>query len=151
MKNRHGCPLNAEAAQRAASKIANSKGTALNMNYKYPLSKNLLLDGLIEYVLFKNAYGNLDNETSFLTTNLVLNLYQNWSLIIGRNRKSDEFLKQKNTQTILETSIGYKFSKSSILDGFKILAGHKEEKEDDKINPVRRRTYGVFINYVKNF
>ena len=127
--------------------IRDQTGFAANINYKYRFSEVLAADGLLEYISFNNFGGNVYKDTNFIDANLMLNIYQNWRLIITHARKAEIESYANGTNTIFnEISFGYKFN-----NGLSILLGHRKDIVDNKITAKKNDTVGLVIRYVGAF
>ncbi len=136
----------------AADKIADQKGLSLAMNYQYPFSRLLTLNGLLEYVEMKNVGGNSDVEDKYLNASLVANIYHNWNITGAYGSRANQHYGLNGfDQTMAEISAGYRFDKTVLFDSFLIQAGYRNLRSDYKINVDERNSLGILLRYIKNF
>ncbi len=134
------------------SKTEDTKAYALNMDYQYPLHKNIIAQGFIEYANFNNHEGNIDKDVDFLTTILTFYFFKNYNITIGRYQEEQTQINTNGIDNnVRELSLGYKFSDQSILKGLQIMGGIKREKTDYKTSKVRDNVAGVLVRYIKTF
>ena len=144
--------VNGRQSSVTPAKISDQKAIALNMNYQYPISENILINPIIEYVTMSNVGGNIDHKTNMLTTNIDVFLYKNWNVGISHVIRADLIQAENGLDTsITEFSFGYRFPKSSILSGLQLLAGYKKDIIDNKSNPIKTDSVGAMARYVKDF
>jgi hypothetical protein len=134
------------------AKIANQKGLALNMDYRYPLTSDIVVNPIIEFVNLANVGGNIDRKANILTTAIDAFLYKNWIASLSNIKRSDLIQGANGLDTsTTELSFGYKFDPESLLQGFDIMAGYKRDTLDNKITPIKTDSIGVMVRYIKEF
>lgn len=144
--------VNASATAVEKTKIDNQKGYVLGGNYKYPLSENVLLDGLLEYANIKNLGGNSDVGENYFTANLITHFYQNWSVLLGNSRLRNYNISQIGyRQNLSEISLGYEFNKTSFFDKLTLQVGYKNQRLDYVTSLNVQNVYGILLRYYKNF
>lgn len=143
--NENQSPINKE-------KIEDMEGYALNMNYKYPISQNILGEGFVEYINFNNHDGSSDKDIDYLTTTLSFYFFQKYNISLGRyQERSKEITSNGVNKDIRELNFGYIFDKKSALKGFKIIAGLKIDETDYKTYEVTDNGMGLMAYYKKKF
>ena len=134
------------------AKIADQKAVALNMDYQYPISSNIMLNPVVEYVTIANQAGNIDRKANLLTTNIDVFLYKNWNVGLSHVTRAENIQGGNGLDTsITEFSFGYRFSKDSILSGLQLMAGHKRDLVDNKSDSIKTDSIGGMIRYIKDF
>jgi hypothetical protein len=134
------------------TKIDDQKSFALNINYEYPINKNILIDGFVEYVNINNLGGDIDSQSNFLTTNLTT-YFNNFYLTIA-NAKEQKFKIGTNgvDYNINELSIGYKFDDlRPILKGLSFAIGYNQKLIDYKTNQVKSNAVGMLLKHKLEF
>ncbi len=133
-------------------KIQDEKRYALAMNYQYPLHKNILANGFVEYVNITNRDGDIDKDVDFLTTTLSLQFFKNYSMMLGRYKERTTELATNGVDTdVRELNFGYKFSDDSIFKNLTIMTGITREKIDKKTSKVINEASVTKIGYLITF
>ncbi len=132
--------------------IADQKGFVAGMNYKYPLSKSIGLDSLIEYVSMKNVGGNSNVSDNYFTANIIGRLNKNWNSTLGYSKQSRlQFAQNGYDQDLSEVSFGYEFDKNSFFDSFIVQVGYKNLRTNYKTSFDETNSLGVLARYAKGF
>lgn len=144
--------VNGRATAVDQGKLDDQKGSALGMNYKYPVGENVDLNALIEYVDMKNVGGDSDVGQKYLTANVIGKFYQNWVTTLGyAERRTIEVVNPGLDQNLSEISFGYEFDKNSLFDKLLVQIGYKNERNNHKTSLETNNDYGVLLRYVKKF
>lgn len=139
-------------AQTPQSKIADQKAYVAGMNYIYPISENISLDSLIEYVNIKNFGGNSDATDSYATINTTARFYKNWLLFAGNsNRKLVQIDQNGIDKNLSEISFGYEFGKNDFFDKIVVMAGYKNQRTNNKTSLDTQNAVGALARFYKNF
>lgn len=135
------------------AKINDEKAFVLNMEYEYPINQNFLLDSFVEYTKIDNLGGDIERESQFLTVNFTTRIYKYFSITLARaNEKQIKFGKNGVDKHINEISFGYKFDQlSHILKGLSLEVGYQESEVDDKINPIKDKSFGAVLGHKIEF
>lgn len=134
------------------TKIDDQKGFVANGKYRYPFTKNVTLDGLVEYVDLKNLNGDSDVGDRYVNASLIGEFYHNWNVTLAAtNIKHTVVGENGYDRRFAEISAGYKFDKNSLFDEFLIQAGYKNLNTDYKTSVTNTRSYGVLARYIKIF
>jgi hypothetical protein len=132
----------------AKEKIQNVNSYALNMDYLYPIHKNIAIRGFVEYANASNVSGNIDKDEDFLTTIVDLRLFKNYNILLGSYLQRDQEVGTNGVDRyVRELSLGYKFDKDSTLKNFNIMAGIKREKTDYKTSKNVKNNAGFMLAY----
>jgi hypothetical protein len=143
--------VNQRVSQVPANKVDDQKNFALNLNYQYPLSEKMLLNGFLEYVEVKNLNGNSNIGERYLTANLITK-FDNWSLLLGNSKRQNLQLATNGfDQNLTEISLGYEFTKNSFFDRLTIQAGYKNFRNDQRTSLDSQNSLGFLVRYYKNF
>lgn len=144
--------VNNRASQVSPSKIADQKAWVAGMNYKYPLNKNLLLDGILEYADIKNFNGNSDAKQNYLTGNVIAKIYNNWNITLGYARERQSVIANDGyNKNLTEISAGYTFRNSNFFDKFLFQMGYKNQRDNYKTSIESRNSLGFLVRYQKEF
>lgn len=152
--------LATDTAENSPRLIGDESGWTANMDYKYPVNDNFLINGFIEYAAIKNIYNadNIYKKTDFLTVNLTSYIFNDYYLTLARANRSQNaittnidsyFLDYKN---INEISVGYNVNNNiPALNGLGVALGYKKTETDNNVNPVKNHAVGLMIKYKKEF
>ncbi len=146
----HFSYVNLAVNKRASSlsgKIDNQKGTAVGMNYKYPLNDAVILDAMVEYANIKNLGGNSAVKENYFTGNLITKIFDNWNVTTG-------FARQNNTnfdRNLAEISFGYEFVGNKIFDSLLLQFGYKNQRDNLSSGLEVRNSVGALLRYQKHF
>jgi hypothetical protein len=144
--------VNQRASTVSKTKIADQEGFAAGMNYKYPVTKNFNLDGLLEYVRIKNYNGDSDIGENYLTANIIAKFYQTWNVTLGyAERKNSHIDEAGFNQNLSEISFGYEFKKTTFFDKLLLQIGYKNQRDNYKTSLEKRNVLGAMIRYEKSF
>jgi hypothetical protein len=150
-----------------AEKHKDEKKYSASMKYEYPLSNELSIDALAEFVKEKNIYYSdvMRNDISRafntingfagyknnFTSSVVANIYNNWNITLSYS--DVKYISQSSYNLILsEVSAGYKFKKTKLFDNLSIQAGHKNVRGSFReVNPVVDSAYVAVLRYSKLF
>lgn len=136
----------------AANKSDSQKSFVAGMDYQYPASENVVIDGLIEYAQNTNLGGNSDVSENYFTANLITKFYRNWNILIGNStRRHHEVTQFGFTQNLTEISLGYEFNKTSFFDKLTLQAGYKNQRNNNQTSLDTQNVFGVLLRYYKNF
>ncbi len=144
--------VNERASSVTPTKIDDQKGFSAGMNYQYPINKNLVLDGMLEYAKMKNVNGNSDITDDYFTANIIARFYKNWTMLLGnastRRMQVEQFGYDQN---LSEISFGYEFDKTNFFDKFTLQAGYKNLRTNNKTSLETQNVFGLLVRYYKNF
>ncbi|MFM7621120.1 MAG: hypothetical protein ACKO47_05905 [Alphaproteobacteria bacterium] len=135
------------------SKVADQKGIAYAINYQYPLSQRIILDGLIEYTKINNYLGNSDQLRSYLSSNLLIKIDQSWNLLLGNTRLKDRNYNDLGfNQNFSEISAGYQFKKNNFFDKLTLQIGYRYNRLSFLNQTTETQSsYGLLLRYFKDF
>lgn len=144
--------VNNRASSVAPAKIADQKSWVAGMNYKYPLSEDFSLNGLLEYAEVKNFGGSSDAKEDYLTGNVITRFYQNWNVTVGYAKQHHAILETSSyDKNLTEISFGYEFEKNSFFDKLLFQVGYKNQRYDYKNSLESRNVLGGLVRYQKGF
>ncbi|NBV06009.1 MAG: hypothetical protein EBS06_02085 [Proteobacteria bacterium] len=144
--------VNSNASTVTPSKVADQKGYAAAMNYRYPISDNFLLDGLLEYVRIKNLSGNSDVGEQYSSASLVGEIYRNWNITAATTNLAHQQLNYNGfDQNLSEISLGYKFDKTNFFDQLLLQVGYKSFRTNYKTSIETNSGIGALLRYSKAF
>lgn len=106
--------------------LSNQESSVFSMNYIYPISSHISIDGLLEYADIKNVSGFSDTSNHYLTASVIARIEKNWNLTINNSTLNNKVFNQSTTnlrQT--EISAGYDFKLKDIIDRITLQAGYK--------------------------
>jgi hypothetical protein len=136
-----------------AEKIDDQKSFVANINYKYPINENFVLNNFIEYVKINNLGGNSEEDSKVLTCNLTAQLYKDFAITLGF-AKEQKFEVNDNglDRSIGEISFAYKFdSLHKSLKGFSIASGHKNSSVNNKASNIKNNSFGAILTHKSEF
>jgi hypothetical protein len=133
--------------------INDQKGFVANMNYKYPVNKNFLLDSFIEYASFRNFGGDVDKKANFLTINFTGYIYDSFLITLAKAQEKQIKIAQNGVDSsIEEISIGYKFDNlSPVLKNLLLRLGYQQNIVDQKVSSVESRSFGALVQHKIEF
>lgn len=144
--------VNGNASPVTINKIADQKGVALGMNYKYPVRENFDVDALIEYVSMKNSGGNSDITESYLSANMIGKIYEQWNVTLGYSAlQNSRVVAYGFNQNLAEISLGYEFVKNAFFDKLLFQVGYKNQRNDYKTSLETQNVLGALMRYQKLF
>jgi hypothetical protein len=144
--------VNSRASLVNPNKIADQKGFVAGMNYKYPVQKNYIIDGLLEYAAIKNLNGNSDVGEKYFTANVINRFYENWNVTLGYANRDNSHVGQYGfTSNLTEISMGYEFLKNSFFDKLLFQIGYKNQRNNFGTSLETRNVLGALMRYQKNF
>ncbi len=144
--------VNSNATAVPTTKIADQKGYAAAMNYRYPVAENFLLDALLEYTEMKNVGGDSDVGEKYSTASLVGEIYKNWNVTLATTDLVRKQLSQSGfDKNLSEISAGYKFDQTVFFDKLLIQVGYKNFRTNYKTSVETNNTVGVLVRYAKAF
>ena len=144
--------VNSRASLVNPNKINDQKGFVAGMNYKYPLKKNYIIDGLLEYAAIKNLNGNSDVGEQYFTANVINRFYENWNVTLGyANRDNSHVAQYGFSSNLTEISMGYEFLKNSFFDKLIFQVGYKNQRDNFGTSLETRNVLGALMRYQKNF
>lgn len=135
------------------SRINDEKAFALNMNYKYPINNNFLLDSFVEYVNISNVGGDTEKNADFLTLNFTTYIFKDYFVTLARATQKQVKIGENGTDKLIdEISFGYKFDHlHPNLKGLTASAGYQKYDLDNKTNLVRDQSFGFVITHKFEF
>jgi len=135
-----------------STKIDDQRSFALNMNYQYPINKNILIDGLVEYVTIKNFVGDIDSKANFFTANLTT-YFNNFYLTIAKAQEQQSKMGTNGTNnSINELSLGYKLNSTNpIIKGLSIAIGYNQKLTDYKTSQIKNDAFGLLLRHKLEF
>jgi hypothetical protein len=139
--------VNKRATEVPSERLKNQKGLVAGMNYKYPISEKVVLDGLVEYATIRNINGDSAVNNHYFTGNLIAKIDRKWNVTLGYAEESNSTLNKNLT----EISAGYEFRDSKIFDRLLLQIGYKNQREFESNNLETRNSLGALIRYQKNF
>lgn len=133
--------------------IGDEKAIALNMNYKYPINNNFLLDSFVEYTNISNAGGDTEANADYLTLNFTTYIHKDFSITLAMAKKKQIKIGENGVdKSINELSFGYKFDDlNSALKGFFVSVGYREGKVNDKFVPIKDKAFGFLVAHKIEF
>lgn len=144
--------VNADASAVPQNKIDSQKGFVASINYKYPLSENLMLDGLVEFNETKNLDGNSEVGEKYLISSLVTKIYKKWNTTLSYSSRQNT---QANAfgfdQNLSEISFGYDFDKTFFFDRLTAQIGYKNQRFNYKTSLETESSAGILLRYYKAF
>ena len=134
------------------NKIDDQKSYVVAMNYITPLSQDVVMDSLIEYVDIKNYQGNADIGEKYLSVNSILKFYQNYNLTLGHaTRQNIQANSSGFDETITEISAGYDIVESKLFDKLTIQLGYEYLRNDFKTSLESKNSLIALLRYQKRF
>ncbi len=132
--------------------IDDQKSFVINMDYKYPINNDLLINGFIEYNHIANVDGNVSRDANFITANLTT-YFNDFSLTIARAREQQIEIGTNGVDAYInELSLGYKFDNlSPVLKGLSMAVGYKGSETDDKTAPIKNDAFGIMLKHKMEF
>lgn len=152
--NYHFSYINLAINKRNAPSNRNSDqhGLTAGMNYKFPISDNFELDGILEYADIKNFAGSKNHDQKYYSFNLINRFYNNYNILVGnsmvKNFNNPNNLLKRN---LSEISLGYEFDKSNFFDNLTMQLGWKIERIDFVSTVLKQNSYGFLARYTKSF
>ncbi len=134
------------------NKTADQKGYSAAMNYRYPISENLVLDSLLEYVRMKNVGGDSDIGEQYYNASLVTEIHRNWNVTLANTTLVHSQLGYNGyDQSLSEISLGYNFGESAFFDKLLIQIGYKNFRTNYKTSVDENNSVGALLRYIKSF
>jgi hypothetical protein len=135
------------------AKINDEKAFALNMNYKYPINNNFLLDSFVEYTNISNMDGDTEKNADFLTVNFTAYIFKDYFVTLARAKEKQIKIGENGTDKIIdELSFGYKLDHlHPILKGLTASGGYQRYDLNNKTDLVRDKAFGVAITHKLEF
>lgn len=144
--------VNESASQVTPSKVADQKGYAVGMNYKYPARENFDLDALIEYAEMKNFGGDSDIGENYFSGNVIGKIYKQWNVTLGYSSlQNSRVMAYGFDQNLAEISLGYEFLKNSFFDKLLFQVGYKNQRNDYRTSVETQNVLGALMRYQKLF
>jgi hypothetical protein len=144
--------VNERVSQVSQNKIDDQKGFVASMNYKYPLSENFVLDGLVEFNDTRNLNENSDVSEKYLIGSLVTKIYKNWNTTFGYSSLQNIGANAYGfDQNLSEISFGYDFDKTILFDRLTAQLGYRNRRLNYKTSLETENSAGVLLRYYKAF
>lgn len=138
------------------TKIRNQHSWSATMNYQKPITNNIMIDFLTEFVSHNNYLGNRDYKALYFLNNAIIKHYSGWQLFLGSNKQSKTpFSANSSRIRDFETAVGYQFKKTSYSDNILVQLGYNYQRqhlnENNKINLIKKDGAVFMLRYNKNF
>lgn len=144
--------VNSKATQVQLNKLGDQKGYVAAMNYRYPISENFVVDGLLEYVALKNIGGNSDISDKYSTASLVGEIYRNWNITLATTHLARREVNFNGVdQNLSEISAGYKFTPAKFFDQLLLQVGYKNFRTNYKTSLNSNNSIGALLRLIKSF
>ena len=126
------------------------------MNYQKPITNNIMIDFVTEFVTHNNYLGNKDYKALYFVNNAIIKHYSGWQLFLGSNKQSKTpFSANSSRIRDFETTVGYQFKKTSYYDNLLVQLGYNYQRqhlnENNKINLAKKDGAVFMLRYNKNF
>jgi hypothetical protein len=137
-------------------KIRNQHSWSATMNYQKPITNNIMIDFVTEFVTHNNYLGNKDYKALYFLNNAIIKHYSGWQLFLSSNKQSKTpFSANSSRIRDFETTVGYQFKKTSYYDNMLVQLGYNYQRqnlnEDNKINLTKKDGAIFMLRYNKNF
>ena len=144
--------VNSKATQVQLNKLGDQKGYVAAMNYRYPISENFVVDGLLEYAALKNIGGNSDISDKYSTASLVGEIYRNWNVTLATTHLARREVNFNGVdQNLSEISAGYKFTPAKFFDQLLLQVGYKNFRTNYKTSLNSNNSIGALLRLIKSF
>lgn len=134
------------------NKIDDQHHYLASMQYIYPLTTDIKMDLMIEYVSVKSFNGNSDISEKYFIANNIVNIFEKYNLIYGYSRRQN--IEQNSfgfDDEISEISAGYDFAKSKYFDKLSLQAGYKHQRTNFKSSLETANSLIALIRLQKRF
>jgi len=136
----------------ASNKVDDQKNFALSMNYQKPISNDIVLDSLVEFVNVTNYQGNSDISEKYLSANMVARIFDKFNITGGYSIRQNIVVNSSGfDESLTEFSVGYDFAKSKIFDKLTIQVGYISQRNDFKTSLETKNSYALLLRYQKGF
>lgn len=144
--------VNSKASPVALTQVADQKGYAAAMKYRYPVAEKFLIDALLEYVRMKNIGGNSNVGEQYYTASLVGEICRNWNITLANTTLvQKQYGANGFDQSLSEVSLGYSFDKTVFFDKILMQIGYKSFRTNYKTSIDENNSIGVLLRYIKSF
>lgn len=147
--------LNQRANSDPTLDLGNQTGFVVNGNYKYPIAKNYVLDGLLEYAKIGHSGGKVGVNDKYLNANLEVKMHDHYNLVLATvNHKNVGDKGDGFSQNFYEISLAYAFGKTAFFDNLIFQVGQKYQTTDYRnyqVNADKTISYGALLRYIKQF
>ena len=144
--------VNSKATQVQLNKLGDQKGYVAAMNYRYPISENFVVDGLLEYVALKNIGGNSDISDKYSTASLVGEIYRNWNITLATTHLARREVNFNGVdQKLSEISAGYNITPAKFFDQLLLQVGYKNFRTNYKTSLNSNNSIGALLRLIKSF